>query len=146
MHRGLFATDKLLDTIPAIKNVYKPFIDSMKSGRLDLFDKHINDPDIQEQLISWSTLTIIERCRYITLRNLSKKLWLIENESTRLSFSVFKRSLTVSSCLDYDDALVECFLANLIDKGLIKGYLSHEKQTMVLGKAPFPVITESLNI
>ena len=34
---------------------------------------------------------------------------------------------------------VECILANLIFKGLIKGYISHQKQTLVLSKKdPFP--------
>lgn len=35
----------------------------------------------------------------------------------------------------------ECVLANLIDRGLIKGYLSHEKQMVVLSaKDPFPAV------
>lgn len=34
---------------------------------------------------------------------------------------------------------VECLLANMIYKGLMKGYISRERQTVVLsGKEPFP--------
>ena len=34
---------------------------------------------------------------------------------------------------------VECIIANLIFKGLIKGYISHQKRTLVLSKKePFP--------
>jgi hypothetical protein len=36
---------------------------------------------------------------------------------------------------------LECLLANLIDKGYMKGYLAHEKQFVVLSKAdPFPAL------
>ena len=42
---------------------------------------------------------------------------------------------------DCDEA--ECILVNLIYKGWIKGYVSHEHQMLVLSKAlPFPQISE----
>jgi hypothetical protein len=41
----------------------------------------------------------------------------------------------------FEPRYVECMLANMVDKGLIKGYLSHEKQMVVLSaKDPFPVL------
>ena len=40
--------------------------------------------------------------------------------------------------MDRDE--VECILANLIYKGLVRGYISHEKATLVLSKKePFPL-------
>jgi hypothetical protein len=34
---------------------------------------------------------------------------------------------------------IECVLANLVFQGKIKGYLSHEKRTLIVSKAdPFP--------
>lgn len=40
--------------------------------------------------------------------------------------------------MDLDE--IECILANLIYQGLIRGYLSHAKRTLVLSKRdPFPV-------
>ena len=39
--------------------------------------------------------------------------------------------------LDMDE--IECIVANLIFQGKIKGYLSHERQTLIVSKAdPFP--------
>jgi len=34
--------------------------------------------------------------------------------------------------MDVDIEEVECYVANMIYRGLIKGYISHEKQTVVL--------------
>lgn len=40
---------------------------------------------------------------------------------------------------DVDMDEVECILANLIYQGKIKGYISHEKKTLIISKAdPFP--------
>ena len=42
---------------------------------------------------------------------------------------------------------VECFVANMIYKGLMKGYISREKQMIVLasGNAAFPKLTDCKN-
>lgn len=43
--------------------------------------------------------------------------------------------------MDMDE--IECILANLIFKGYVKGYMSHQKKILVVSKAqPFPPITE----
>ena len=47
----------------------------------------------------------------------------------------------------YDLDEVECILANLIYKKLIKGYISHEHKKVVFSpKDPFPTITNKMNI
>lgn len=41
--------------------------------------------------------------------------------------------------VDMEADEVECVLANLVFQGKIKGYLSHEKRTLIVSKAdPFP--------
>lgn len=41
---------------------------------------------------------------------------------------------------------VECYVANMIYRGLIKGYISHEKQTVVLAaKDAFPRVADRKN-
>lgn len=41
---------------------------------------------------------------------------------------------------------IECILANLIFKGYVKGYMSHQKKILVVSKAqPFPPITDVSN-
>jgi PCI domain len=42
--------------------------------------------------------------------------------------------------IDVDIDEVECILANLIYRGIIRGYIAHVKRTLVLSKSnPFPV-------
>jgi replication initiation and membrane attachment protein DnaB len=67
--------------------------------------------------------------------------WLIKEKSSRIEFSTFLTAVKVSGVeADLDE--IECMLANLIDKGLMKGYMSHEKSTLVLSnKDPFPPAT-----
>lgn len=41
---------------------------------------------------------------------------------------------------------VECFVANMIYKGLIRGYISHEKQVVVLAaNGAFPRVADRRN-
>jgi hypothetical protein len=41
---------------------------------------------------------------------------------------------------------IECIVANLIFKGYMKGYMSHQKKILVVSKAqPFPPITDVSN-
>jgi hypothetical protein len=58
--------------------------------------------------------------------------------NTRLRLSVLESALAwLGEELEMDE--IECILANLIYQGKIKGYLSHEKQTLIVSKAdPFP--------
>jgi hypothetical protein len=50
----------------------------------------------------------------------------------------FCRALTwLGENLDMDE--IECIVANLIFQGKVKGYLSHERRTLIVSKAdPFP--------
>jgi len=61
----------------------------------------------------------------------------------KLSLSLFQTALAfVGVTADEDE--VECMLANMIYKGYIRGYISHEKRVLVLSqKDPFPSL-ESL--
>lgn len=66
--------------------------------------------------------------------------WLCTGRETRLLVSTVQRALAhVSVEIDSDE--VECLLANLIYRGHLKGYISHERQTVVLAKdKPFPTL------
>ena len=48
--------------------------------------------------------------------------------------------------LQVDSEEVECYLANMIYKGFIRGYISHEKQTVVLAATgAFPRVADRKN-
>ena len=54
---------------------------------------------------------------------------------------VFAFSIVCPGQNDWNVEHVECITANLIAKGMVKGYISHEKQMIVLSKKePFPQV------
>ena len=62
--------------------------------------------------------------------------------TTKLDIAQFKRCLDASGVSMEKDE-VECVLANLIFKGYIKGYLSHQHGKLVVSKGnPFPPLRE----
>jgi hypothetical protein len=64
--------------------------------------------------------------------------------TTKLDIAMFKRCLDATGVkMDKDE--VECVLANLIYKGYIKGYLSHQHSKLVVSKTnSFPPLREVL--
>ena len=71
-------------------------------------------------------------------RNFFKRIQQI-TESTRLSVHTFQAITSwLGESMDLDE--IECILSNLIFKNIVKGYLSHQKRIMVIGKSdPFPI-------
>lgn len=59
-----------------------------------------------------------------------------------MPIGLFHTALTVVG-LKVDIEEAECLVANMIYKGLIKGYISHERQMVVLSKAnAFPRVAD----
>ncbi len=64
-----------------------------------------------------------------------------QRHQLRLLYFQTALSFILSTPMDMNE--VECILSNLIYKGFIKGYISHEKKILVLSKkVAFPPITE----
>jgi len=96
---------------------------------------------VEHRLVEWGVFSVIEQCRFLCLRVLFKKIWLINESESKLPMQLFAigMNLNLNPEQRFEDLYVECMLANLIDKGLAKGYLSHEKKMIVLSqKDPFP--------
>jgi len=75
------------------------------------------------------------------LRMLFKKAWIASDKSSRVPVSTFHVALKLHD-VDVDTDEVECMVANMIYRGFIKGYISHERQTVVLAKTnPFPTLS-----
>src|SRR5258708_10646149 len=64
--------------------------------------------------------------------------WKVQGSGTRVTIQAFHAGLKLAGQeMDADEA--ECVVANSIYKGFMKGYISHEAQTVVLAKNdPFP--------
>ncbi|KAL3901173.1 MAG: hypothetical protein SGCHY_000806 [Lobulomycetales sp.] len=144
MKRGKFPHPKLLASFYDLKSVYSPFIDAIKKGNIKEFDSRVDAAE--QRLIAWGVFRVILEARNLCLRVLFKKIFLIMDSQTKLPMQLFCQGMNVllkdgAEDEEFQPLDTECVLANLIDRGLIKGYLSHEKQMVVLSaKDPFPAV------
>ena len=113
-----------------------PLVDAVRSGDLGTFNAELAKN--QMAFVRRGTFLLLEKVKILVYRNLFKKIYLVQGKATQLKLHLFQRAFAWLGCpTDMDE--VECILANLIFKGLIKGYISHQKQTLVLSKKdPFP--------
>ncbi|KAF9559604.1 COP9 signalosome (CSN) subunit [Mortierella alpina] len=127
---------KLLEEFPELSGLYRSLAVSIKTGNLQLFDETLNQGG--SRLIGLGTYLTVERARVVAVRMLFKRVYLLTDRSNKQEVSTFQRALAFVGVV-VDDDEVECMLANMIYKGYIRGYLSHEKKVLVLSaKDPFP--------
>lgn len=84
---------------------------------------------------------------HLVVRQICRRVWLALNGDSRLHLSSLVTGCSLISSEQKDHSAeqiigeeeVECLLANAINEGLIKGYISHERKVLVLSKKnPFP--------
>ncbi|KAF9939442.1 COP9 signalosome (CSN) subunit [Mortierella alpina] len=133
---GSLPSDELLEEFPELSGLYKSLAVAVKTGNLQLFDETLNQGG--SRLIGLGTYLTVERSRVVAVRMLFKRVYLLTDRSNKQDVSTFQRALAFVGVV-IDDDEVECMLANMIYKGYIRGYLSHEKKVLVLSaKDPFP--------
>ncbi|KAG2174209.1 hypothetical protein INT43_004230 [Umbelopsis isabellina] len=136
IYLGKLPTKRLLNRYKSISSLYLPLVTAIREGNVRAFDMAMESG--YTELVNRGTFLTIEKSRSIAIRTLCRRVYAIVN-STRISMDTFKQALEFAG-LEVDMEEVECMLAVLIFKGYIKGYLSHEKQFVVLSaKDPFPV-------
>ncbi|OAJ41741.1 hypothetical protein BDEG_25288 [Batrachochytrium dendrobatidis JEL423] len=142
--RGILPHPRLFTKYPAIGNIYQEFVHAVRSGNVKRFDDAFQIHEAE--LIRRGTWLTIELVRLLVLRTLFRNVWLIHAKASRIHMSVFQRALELASGdQPVDSAQVECFLAIMVDKNFIKGYLSHERQMVVLSnKDPFPSMKSAM--
>lgn len=117
----------------------------IKKGNLKEFDIALQNRE--DQFVKRRVYLTLERGRDIALRNLLRKVFLAggfdelkEGEiapvrRTRVSVTEFSAAISMCSggeTMDVDE--VECLLANMIYKDLMKGYIARERGIVVLSK------------
>jgi len=115
---------------------YLPLIESLRSGSLALFLKYMNQNI--ELLLQRGTYFLVERLKMFVYRKLFRRVTLSYAQSlpdggdpAHIPLQLFQAALAwQGEKLDPNE--VECIFANLIYRGLIKGYLSHAHQMLVL--------------
>ena len=111
--------------------------EAVRTGNLRKFNCALQER--AQRFIHAGVYLLLEKCKVLVYRNLVKRVHLAMHGETKLGLALFERTFDFLGVpMDRDE--VECVLANLIFKGMIRGYLSHEKATLVLSKKdPFPL-------
>lgn len=134
----------LFRNYPRLKTLFGPITAAIRSGNLRAFDEALEANE--EEYVKRRIYLTLERSRDVVLRNLFRSVYMINGKSTRIKVADFKRAMGFSIAgkeggknNQIETEEVECLLASLIYKGLMKGYISRERGMVVLsGSAAFP--------
>ncbi|GAA6010216.1 hypothetical protein JCM10207_005671 [Rhodosporidiobolus poonsookiae] len=132
------------------RELYAPFAEAIKAGNVAAYDRQLERRE--KELMRRGTYLVVERAREGAVRGAFKKAWLLSGKPARMPLSTFRTFYNAAQKIgldaearekadraDVDDEEVECMVANMVFKGLIKGYISHAHQLVVLSKEkPFP--------
>ncbi|KAI8352585.1 hypothetical protein B0O80DRAFT_499294 [Mortierella sp. GBAus27b] len=133
---GTLPPASMLEEFPELSTLYQPIVTAIKTGNVQQFDEALVSGG--SRLIALGTYLTVEQSRGVAVRTLFKKVYTSMDRSNKLDVSLFRTALQFAG-VTVDDDEVECMLANMIYKGYIRGYISHEKRVLVLSqKDPFP--------
>ena len=138
---GVYPSPALLQKydLPYYANICR----AVHRGDLRAFERELDFH--QQRFIRHGSYLLVERAQVITYRNFFKRVHSLHPAGTaKLDITAFQRCLeAVGLTMDRDE--VECVLANLIYKGYVKGYLSHQHAKLVVSKGnAFPPLREVL--
>lgn len=95
------------------------------------------------RFIAMGIYVVLEKLFLLAYRNLFKKLYNLMNQNHQLNINLFFEALKLhgpDADIEFDET--EFLVANLISKGYIKGYISHQHSILVVSKQnPFPALT-----
>ncbi|KAL1700840.1 hypothetical protein EV121DRAFT_213423 [Schizophyllum commune] len=138
--KGHLPSRELLARFPVLEGLYLPFIDAIRHGDLATFDRTLEENE--HKLLALNLYLTVERSRELCMRGLFRKAWVAADRTTRMPIAMFHAALRISGS-DVPVEEAECFVANMIYKGYMKGYISHGMQMVVLSKAnAFPRLVE----
>ncbi|KKY22788.1 putative cop9 signalosome complex subunit [Phaeomoniella chlamydospora] len=134
---------ELLEPFPRLEALFRPLCQCIKKGDLAGFDAAMLAGE--QEFVKRRIYLTLERGRDIALRNLCRKVFIAggfdeskNGESpirrTRVPMAEFAAAMRLGNQTSIDDDEVECFLANLIYKNLMKGYIARERGIVVLSK------------
>ncbi|KAI0126936.1 PCI domain-containing protein [Xylariales sp. AK1849] len=135
---------KLLQPFPRLQNSFLKLAVAIKKGDLRAFDQALAGGE--NEFVKRRIYLTLERGRDIAMRNLLRKVFLAggsmeaqEGEQptrrTRIPVSEFAAAVKLSGGEEKDTDEIECLLANMIYKNLMKGYIAHERGIVVLSKS-----------
>ncbi|KAL1878615.1 hypothetical protein VTK73DRAFT_7696 [Phialemonium thermophilum] len=136
---------KLLEPYPRLQKLFLPLSRYIKRGDLHSYDLALQEGE--PEFVKRRIYLTLERGRDIALRNLLRKVFIAGGfeepkqpgekpiRRTRVPVAEFAAAIRLGSQERLDTDEVECLLANMIYKNLMKGYISRERGIVVLSKA-----------
>ncbi|ROV96363.1 hypothetical protein VPNG_09049 [Cytospora leucostoma] len=135
-------TQELLEPYPHLQKLFLPLARCIKKGDLHAFDQALKDGE--DEFVKRRIYLPLERAHDTCLRNLLRKTFLAGGfddaaadppvRRTRIPLVEFTAALSLGNKQQTDSDEVECQIANMIYKGLMKGYIAREKQFVVVSK------------
>ncbi|KAF6836488.1 Protein CSN12-like protein [Colletotrichum musicola] len=137
-------TSKLLEPFPRLQKLFLPLARCIRKGDLRNFDLALQEGE--EEFVRRRIYLTLERGRDIALRNLLRKVFIAGGfeetkepgaapiRRTRIPVAEFAAAISLGSQETVDSDEVECLLANMIYKNLMKGYIARERGIVVLSK------------
>jgi len=137
-------TATLFKNYPRLRSLFQPICITIKTGNLQAFDRALEAHE--DDYVRRRIYLTLERGRDIALRNLFRRVFIIGGKRTRIPVEEFRRAMGFSTAgkdggtrKEVEPEEVECLLAGMVYKGLMKGYISREKGMVVLSnKEAFP--------
>ncbi|KAI8997447.1 hypothetical protein BDB01DRAFT_713422 [Pilobolus umbonatus] len=138
--RGILPTKQLFARFPKVRQIYGDLANAIKAGNVKAFNVALAHSEAL--LIRQGTYFAIEKAESIAIRQLFRKVFIILGCNTRIPIQKFNDALDFEGLkIEIEEA--EWMLANMIFKGYMRGYLSHEKMFVVLSKDnPFPPVAQ----
>ncbi|KAK6214888.1 PCI domain-containing protein [Colletotrichum tabaci] len=137
-------SSKLLEPFPRLQKLFLPLSRCIRTGDLRNFDLALQEGE--EEFVRRRIYLTLERGRDIALRNLLRKVFIAGGfeeakeagaapvRRTRVPVAEFAAAISLGSQESVDPDEVECLLANMIYKNLMKGYIARERGIVVLSK------------
>ncbi|EMD40529.1 hypothetical protein CERSUDRAFT_111125 [Gelatoporia subvermispora B] len=138
--RGHLPSAELLKRFPVLEDLYTPFLSAIRSGNIKAYDSALEK--FERRLVELNLWLTLERARELCIRGLFRKVWVASQRGTRIPISLFHASLNIAG-MDVSQEEAECLVANMVYRGYMRGYISHEKQMVVLANTnAFPRLAD----
>mmetsp|Transcript_8543 Transcript_8543/g.20175 ORF Transcript_8543/g.20175 Transcript_8543/m.20175 type:complete len:405 (+) Transcript_8543:142-1356(+) len=128
-------TRKAAIPTPALLRKYKltelvSLVEAFRTGNIAMFDEAMAEH--QDFFIRKSIYLLLHKLKLCVYRNLFKRAHAATKKS-QMKLSIFVAAVRACGA-EADPEQVEGMLANLIHQGLVKGYIAHKQQVVVLKK------------
>ncbi|RXI06059.1 hypothetical protein DVH24_018101 [Malus domestica] len=136
---GILPNDWLLEKYNLVE--YRNVVQALKSGDLQLLRHALEEHE--DRFLQSGVYLVLEKLELQVYQRLIKKIYFIQKQKDPVKAHQLKLEVIVKAlkwleiAMDVDE--VECIVAILIYKNLVKGYFAHKSKVVVLSKQdPFP--------